>query len=387
MKRITATVIAAGLLMSLCACQPATSNNSSEPSEESQISLNESSAEGSKKADEEGSGEDNSSEPEDESSVEDSSEEESSETPEPSKMGEAEYTVSNGIVVVKDNGHYRAVSLLGGGTGNAYVSALNSFNEDLGDSVKIYSATAPLPSEYYIPSNYDGYVLNQKECFDDVASRLNKDIVYVDVDTALSFHTSEDIYLRTDHHWAPLGAYYAAEAIAKAAGVPFKDISTYTANDIDGYVGTMYAFTGDDNIANDPELFRYYVPDNYDECETEYFSTSLESWGSGGFFNKVGDPQSNAYLTFMGGDEQIVKVKTNVKNGRKLMIINDSYGNAMPGYFFGSFEEIYVVDMRYCDVNVIDLIKENGITDLAFVMVAYSLFGDNADNLDVIRTQ
>ena len=305
----------------------------------------------------------------------------------PEKMGEAEYTEENGLIVVKHNGHYRALELFGGGTGDSYVAALNNYHKDLGDKVKIYSVTAPLASEYYTPSNYSGYTTSQKECFDDIASRLDDGIVYVDIDTPLSYHTNEDIYFRTDHHWSPLGAYYAAQTFADAAGVDFKDLSTYKSETIEGFVGTMYAFTGDANINNDPEDFTYYIPENYDKCKTDYFTTSFQPDGSGNFFCGVGDPQHNAYLTFMGGDEQIVKVTTNVKNGRKLMIVKDSYGNAVPGYLFGSFEEIYVVDMRYCDVNLVNLVKDNGVTDLAFVMCAYSEVGGNADNLDVIRTQ
>ena len=91
---------------------------------------------------------------------------------ETSQMGEAEYTVENGIIVVKHNGHYRALELLGGGTGNSYVDALNSFRKDLNDNVRIYSMIAPLASEYYTPSNYSEYTVSQKEVFDSIASRL-----------------------------------------------------------------------------------------------------------------------------------------------------------------------------------------------------------------------
>ena len=72
---------------------------------------------------------------------------------------------------------------------------------------------------------------------------------------------------------------------------------------------------------------------------------------------------------------------------RKLMIVKDSYGNAIPGYLFGSFEDIYVVDMRYFDSNLVNYIKSEGVTDLLFAMVSFSAVGGNADNLNVIRTQ
>ena len=319
-----------------------------------------------------------------ESAVSQVSEESKTET---SQMREADYTVENGIIVVHQNGHYRALELLGGGTGNAYVEALNNFHRDLGDSVQIYSMIAPLASEYYLPSNYSGFSINQKECFDSIASRLDDGIISVDIDTVLAQHTAEDIYFRTDHHWTPLGAYYAAQKFAEVAKLDFKELSTYQKNDIEGFVGTMYAFTEDPHINNDPETFTYYVPSNIDDCITEHYDTDFTNMSEWDFFVGVGDPQHNAYLTFMGGDEQVVRVKTNVKNGRKLAIVKDSYGNAIPGYLFSSYEEICVIDMRYFDLNLVDFVKEQGITDLLFTMVAYSALGDNADKLDILRTQ
>ena len=320
-----------------------------------------------------------------ESAVSEVSQEESK--AETSQMGEADYTVENGIIVVNHNGHYRALELFGGGTGNTYVEALNNFHKDLGDGVQIYSMIAPLASEYYLPSNYSGFSVSQKECLDSMASRLDSSIISVDIDSVLAQHTAEDIYFRTDHHWTGLGAYYAAQEFAKKANLDFKDLSTYQENHIDGFVGTMYAFTQDPNINNDPERFTYYVPSNVDECVTEHYDTSFSDMSDWDFFCGVGDPEHNAYLTFMGGDQQIVRVKTNVKNGRKLAIVKDSYGNAVPGYLFGSFEEIYVIDMRYFEPNLVSFVKEQGITDLVFGMVIYSAVGQNAELLDGLRTQ
>ena len=299
----------------------------------------------------------------------------------------AEYTVENGIIVVNQDGHYRALEMFGGGSGDAYVNALNEFRESLDSKIKVYSMIAPLASEYYTPANYSEFTANQKEYFDDIAKRLNKGIVSVDADSAVAQHTEEDIYLRTDHHWTALGAYYAAEAFAKTAGVPFKDINTYQPETVSGFVGTMYAFTQDINIKNDPEDFVYYVPENNDQCTAYYYDTAFRYSDDGNFFNQVGDPQTNAYMIFMGGDEQVVKVKTNVHNGRKLLMIKDSYGNAEAACYLTSFEEIYVVDMRYFELNLVDFAEQMGVTDVLFTMVTFSAFGDNAENLDTIITQ
>ncbi len=296
---------------------------------------------------------------------------------------------SNGLIVVKHDGHYRGLELFGGGSGNEYVDALNNFHNDLGSGVQIYSMVPSTASEYYLPDDYKQYNVSQKDTVDSFSANLDPSIKYVDAITALGNHSNEEIYLRTDHHWTPLGAYYAAQTFAQAAGVDFKDISTYKKVDIEGFSGTLAAWAQDADLTADTETFSYYVPSNYDKCTTYYYTTSLEEQDplTGNFFCGVGSPEYNAYLTFMGGDEQVVHVNTNVKNGRKLMIVKDSYGNAIPGYLFGSFEDIYVVDMRYFDSNLVNYIKSEGVTDLLFAMVSFSAVGGNADNLNVIRTQ
>ena len=53
----------------------------------------------------------------------------------------------------------------------------------------------------------------------------------------------------------------------------------------------------------------------------------------------------------------------------------------------GSFEEIYVVDVRYFERNLVNFIKTVGATDVLFTMSAYSVVGDNADNIANLITQ
>lgn len=325
----------------------------------------------------------------DEESTEEASQEESSKTDYEKIDAEYEYTTENGIIVVKTNGHYRAMEMFGGATGNAYVDALNSLRGKLDSNIKMYSVIAPLASEYYTPSDYSDRTADQKAFIDDVAERLDNGIVYVDIDSALAQHVNENIYCRTDHHWMPLGAFYAAEEFAKKAGVDFKALDTFTPKTIEDFVGTMYAFTdGDINIKNDPEDFTYYVPDNYAQCDFDFYDTSFNfDYTSKNYFKEVGNPQSNAYLTFFGGDEQIVKIRSNVKNGRKLLVVKDSYGNAFPSNLMNSFEEIYIVDMRYFNLNLVNFVNTLGITDVAFVMCVFSAFGNNSYDMPNLITQ
>lgn len=296
---------------------------------------------------------------------------------------EAEVENVNGLLIVKQDGHYKALSLFGGGSGTDYINALNSLQEQVGDDVTIYSMPIPLNSEYYLPRNAADYSVSQAENFQEIASKLNKGIVSVDVCPVLAQHTEEPIYCRTDHHWQPLGAYYAAETFAKAAGVPFNKLEKYSKNVNEGYVGTMYAFTEDSRILNDPEDFIYYKP-TWD-YETYYYDTYFNYQYEDELFVDV--DVDNSYLMFMGSDALITKIDTRVNNDRTLLLIKDSYGNAEVPFYTSSFEHIIVVDMRYFNRNLVNFIEEMGVTDVLFSMCSYSVVGVNAESLPWLLVQ
>ena len=65
------------------------------------------------------------------------------------------------------------------------------------------------------------------------------------------------------------------------------------------------------------------------------------------------------------------------------MVFKDSYGNAEIPFYFGSFDEVYVCDMRYFDLNAADFVKFTGATDLLFTMCTFSAVGPNANGLDI----
>lgn len=308
------------------------------------------------------------------------------EEPEPQKdfrAEEADFNLSNGLLVVYQDDHWKCLGLFGGGSGSTYAEALNTLQEKVGKNVKIYSMPAPLASQFYLPKNASDYSSDQKECFDSVAEKLNDGIISINVCDELAKHTEEDIYCRTDHHWQALGAYYACKVFAETAGVPYPELDKYEKQVREGYVGTMYAFSEDSRILNDPEDFTWYVPTcNY----TAYFyDTSFNYKFEDDLLFETDTP--NSYLTFIGSDEYVVKAKTSVKNHRKLLVIKDSYGNAEIPFFTGSFEEVYVADMRYFQRNLPNFIKSMGITDVLFSMCSYSVVGGNADNLMNLVTQ
>jgi|GEM_PF-33528 len=283
--------------------------------------------------------------------------------------------------------HKRAVCVYGGSfsVGQDYAETLNAYQQDLGSDVQVYSLVAPTAVSYYLPEEYANYTASETENIDNINSYLNS-VKPVDAYNALKPHTAEAIYARTDHHWLPLGAYYAAEAFAKVADVPFASLSDYDTATKKDYVGSMYTYTESAVLLDNPEEFTYYIPKN--KYKTTYYNTSFTDPTEGDLLmNLDGYDNSMYYLVFMGGDDKITHVETDCKNGRTLVIFKDSYGNALVPCLTSSFENIYVCDMRYFELNAIDFCKQVGCTDLLFAMNTFSATGGNESYLESNRVQ
>lgn len=283
----------------------------------------------------------------------------------------------SGSVLVLNDG--RGIVVFGGGRegGKDYAETINKFKQKLPD-VKFYSLVAPTAGSYYLPDNLkERYWASEKDNIDHINSFLSG-ITPVDGYTALSKHTNEDIYFRTDHHWTQLGAYYAAEEFAKVAGVPFAPLSEYEVFEREGYVGSLYGYSNENpKMKKNPDKFTFYKPKNnftvsvYDPNYKYLYDMPLA-------FHDGTD-----YMIY-GADNQINHVKTDCDNGRKLVIIGDSYDNALFLNLTNSFSEIWVCDMRavtsaytYFNLNIIDFIQKMGATDVLFNMDTFSAVGGN----------
>lgn len=285
----------------------------------------------------------------------------------------------SGIIISKDSaGVVRAMTPYSVNAEGArrYADAVSEYARVLkDDGVTVYSLLVPSQGEYYMPP-LTSTAGAEKKTIEIVAANLKSPAVAVLINDTLANHLDENIYSRTDHHWAPLGAFYGSKAFAAAAGVPFRPLSDYRQHTLNNYIGTMYKFSGDAEINKYPEEFVFFTPPEGYETE---FRTYKISGGKnlgesqpfkGPFFKNYPDGSSSAYLTFMGGDYCAVKVtNTGGPAGRRLLIVKDSYGNAMASCLFGSFEEVHVVDFRYFPHNLPAYARANGITDMLFVNV------------------
>lgn len=268
-----------------------------------------------------------------------------------------------------------------------YASVINKYRKALPDSVNIYNMVVPKHAEFALPKKYRNLANSEKDAIDDIYSQLESGVTAVDAYSVLKEHSGEYIYFNTDHHWTGLGAYYAYTAFTEAAGLPHYDYSDYTKHTIEGFLGTLYSNCNDPAMEKNPDYVEWceFPAENQTwqykkgDLENYYSTTVMASYAKGAY----------SYGVYLGGDFPLTIVKTSgVNNGRKCLIIKESYGNALSTYIASAFDETYIVDERYYDGNIVDLINERGITDVLIINnVSASNTNYHIANIESLLTQ
>jgi len=278
-------------------------------------------------------------------------------------------TMKNDAEIVKSVMIYKGMGIqIFGGTkysAGAYASLINKYHKVLGSDVKMYCLVIPTPYDFYLPDKYKHTTQAEKKNIAMIHSKLDTGITAVDAYSEVESHKNEYLFFNTDHHWTGRGAYYAYRAFCKSAGLNSYDLSLFQRKVIHHFLGSMYDLTLDSRLKSNIDSVEYFkLPIatkttiyNSKDLTSSYKSTIMAESARGG----------NSYSVFLGGDFPLVKIESGVKNGRKLLVIKDSYGNALAPYFALHYENVYVVDYRYFDVNLINFIKDKKITDMIFM--------------------
>lgn len=250
--------------------------------------------------------------------------------------------------------------------GQRYANVLNQYAEALDGQTTVYNLIIPSSIEFYLPDKYQSVTTPQKENIQSIYSMMDKRIHTVDAYSSIAAHTDEYLYFRTDHHWTARGAYYAYRAFAKAAGfipTPLEDMEAKTLSD--PFLGTLYSQTQDASLAKHPDYLEYFVSpvgavnNQYVKGSpyTPKHTSVLAEYATGPY----------SYSLFLHGDYPLSHIQTELHNGKNIMIVKESFGNAFAPFLINNYENIYVVDQRYFQLNLLDFIRANNIQELLFI--------------------
>ena len=197
----------------------------------------------------------------------------------------------------------------------------------------------------------------------------NKGNAFIKVLPALKAQNHQYIYYRTDHHWTTLGAYYAYKAWEGQIGARIPELSEFRIKTVsDAFYGTTYSKAVSGGIKPDVmERFDY-------KDDSNHYTMQLMMQGKtktvDGLYDEQFVTKKDKYAYFLSGNNALTTIETGAHNGKKILIVKDSYAHCFIPFLVKDYETIYVVDMRYYKVNPAKLIQPDDITDL---LVLYNI--------------
>lgn len=261
----------------------------------------------------------------------------------------------------------RAFEMFGGGEamGRSYANVINSYNRLLSPGIQVYNLIIPVALEFEITEKYAKLQKPNRPAIENIYNTLDSNIKKVWAIDEIRKHRSEYIYFSTDHHWTSLGAYYAYRAFCATAGLTPVSLDTVASKVKPTFLGSLYRLTRDPSLQSNPDSVRYYL---FRDSVNFYVgsSNSIKYWAKSKMYGE-GASGANSYSVFLQGDLPIVKMETQHKNGRKIAIVKESYGNAFAPFLINNYEKVIVVDQRYYTGDFIGMLKAEGINELLFI--------------------
>lgn len=280
-------------------------------------------------------------------------------------------TVGDGGDIVSNMLIYNgmAIQFFGGNDkmGKTYAAAINKFRKAWPATVNIYDVVVPSTADLYMPAEYKKQSASEKRNIDVIYASLDPGIESVDAYSMMMAHKDEYLFFNTDHHWTGTGAYYAYSAFCNTAGMAPIQFSQMERKVKKNWLGSLYLLCRDQRLRENPDSAVYYkVPGPY-KC-WRYVDTNIEKGISIPLYAEYG----SGYGVFLGGDYPLMKVETEKKTGRSVVIVKNSFGNGFAPYFVANFDKVYIIDYRYFNHSLVDFVNNNGITDVVFLNNSFS---------------
>jgi len=241
------------------------------------------------------------------------------------------------------------------------------------ESVNTYIAIAPNSSEIlkdYLPSKAP--VPDQTEQIKKIYANLPG---YTPVDLCTPLKNApnpQDLYYKTDHHWTANAVSLAYNEIKRTLNLENGSYEYKNLPVTNSFQGTLASsagiFSAQDTISipTCPSDIMYRVT----YVEEERVTTTV--------FDQSKLSGKSKYEVFFGGNFAQVVIESNSPNDRVLMVIKDSYANSVIPLLIPHFKKIIIVDPRYYNDNIQNVIDSEGVTDCLWLYNANTFLNDTS---------
>ncbi len=221
----------------------------------------------------------------------------------------------------------------------------------------------------------DNAPLFDQAAYIDTVQQGMTDYNFIDVRDVLIANKEEGVYYHTDHHWTSKGALISYGQWCEATGVPFSEDDYVATTVTEEFRGSLYSKILDfDSVYDSIEM--------YEKTGSEAsFVITLDGKEVEDFYHYDKLEEKDKYLFFLGGNYGEVVIQnesaTDDSEERNLLVIKDSYANAFVPFVAEDYDNVYMIDLRYCRTNMKAYLEENNITD---VLVLYNISNFISDN-------
>lgn len=262
---------------------------------------------------------------------------------------------NNGVYKGQDGYLFRKPGVYEEKTLSDNLKALDILSQKLEGSLSLILAP---PSSMVLTEKLPAFVHADKEkaYYEQILKTFGESQV-VPVLQKLLEKNQEEIYFRTDHHWTQYGAYVAYEELMHTLSLESVDNSSFTVHKTSGFQGTLYSrfrgtfIKGEDFVLYESERQSYQV---------EYVAEDrLED---GILFRENLDTRDK-YKVYLDGNDPLIRIRNpKAMYQEKVLVLKDSYANAMAPYLAESFQEVHYMDLRYNNAPLSDYIEKEEFT-------------------------
>ena len=264
-----------------------------------------------------------------------------------------------------------------------YTAAINLTAELLEGECDVYALLAPMNSALYLDDELVESLggSNQRDALAYYYRQFAPNVHIVQVYDSLKEHADEYLYFGTDHHWTMRGAYYAYLDLCDAMGIePVDALNDWEYISYTPFQGSYATGLGDTELTAD--TVEAWIPeDTNDQVYWDWDGTlepkgkfyiindlNEEAKSTGHYANMYQHDDAAGFSTFGGGDWGLVRVDNpNIHDDSTLLIVKDSYADALYPLMVPHYEHVYVMDFRYFDYNIPQFAREYGVDDIVFV--------------------
>lgn len=240
------------------------------------------------------------------------------------------------------------------------------------DKVDIPVSVMVVPNTGYImedklPAVHDKYTDEEQFAQMEKTFSENKNITFVNITDNFKelAKKGKQLYYKTDHHWTSEGTYQAYKQLGSALHYEPVDSSSFVNEKHKGFYGTCYSKSG--LWFTDSDILSLYEFKGEQDISVE-IKESDKTIESDSIFFKDHLDELDMYPVFIDGNHPFTRIKNNnVQNGKKLLVLKDSFAHSMTQFLTQNYSEIVLIDIRYYKVDLTDFIKDEKFCNVLFL--------------------